>query len=879
LHEIAVSIEAAIAGVPRLVWVEGAAGSGKTTLLRRAIDACPIEVVKVRAAAEELATNVAYELAGQLGARDCDSPFAASQRLLDSWARLQERGPVLIVIEDVHWADPFSVAALISAVKRLDQDRVAVIVTGRVPPDEGWERLIRDEERCRRLVLESFGTDEVLLLAQQDGMQLNRRQAERLQRHTGGHPIWVRTLLRELTAGELQAPDGELPAPRSLASAVTAHLASLPPLARDLAAALAVINQEVTLNLAGRVAGIDSPIEALESLQATGFVRNRGDQHGDLIAFSHPLYRQAVYEDLSPTRRRDFHRSAVRVLTPDSVLAHRVAATDGADDALADELEAAATSERAVGAVVAAARNLLWASSLSGSSDRSEQLLVEAALALLDANRIEEAVQLRQRLEQCQDTPSRNLALGLIDWDLGQPAGAERWLLRSVSDNEPAEDAAKLARGWAQLAELHAIAGRPDQVVHAARRALSTAIPATAAERLGWMHLATGEAMIRGGPAGLAELERRLAADPRQIAPSDLDILVTRANIEYYSVRSAQARVDLEAIFGMVRRGFVPVQLARCHYLMAAVLTNSGEWDDAIIHARTAVSIADGDRAAWMRSQCHAALGILFAYRGDWLDAESQIDEAWELAAGTDNVEAVATALVAKASLARARHEPSDVVRLLGGLPNAVSMLSGLYFWPTLVSALIDQGRFDDAREQVEGLSQAAAFRKIDLQARLTYLRARLAVADKQPERAVELFDTAVATFGPEDPCLDRAMLHHSYGRLLAARGDRRSAIDQLRSARDLLVAVGAAPFAKRVDADLAQAGIRGGENPASRSSIDLTDRERDVALLVARGLANPEVAAQLYVSRKAVGYHLGNIYAKLGISGRRELRDLILPA
>ena len=78
----------------------------------------------------------------------------------------------------------------------------------------------------------------------------------------------------------------------------------------------------------------------------------------------------------------------------------------------------------------------------------------------------------------------------------------------------------------------------------------------------------------------------------------------------------------------MVRRGYVPVQLARCHYLMAVLLTNSGEWDDAIVHARTAVSIAADDQLVWMQSQCHAALGTLFAYRGEWDDAENQIDQA-----------------------------------------------------------------------------------------------------------------------------------------------------------------------------------------------------------------------------------------------------------
>jgi ATP/maltotriose-dependent transcriptional regulator MalT len=879
LSEIAASIEAAISGVPRLLWVEGAAGSGKTTLLRRAMDALPEGIVKVRALADELATDVAYELAGQLGAGECDSLFATGQKLLDSWSRLQESGPVVVVIEDVHWADPASVAALISAVRRLDQDRVGVVVTSRVPPDEGWDRLIRDGDRCRRLVLASFDIDEVLALARQGGIELNQRQAERLQRHTGGHPIWVRTLLKDLTATELQAPDEELPAPRSLASAVTAHLASLPPPARDLAAALAVINQEVTLTAAGRVAGTDSPIEALESLQATGFVRHKTRPSGALIEFSHPLYRQAVYEDLSPTRRRDFHRAAARVLTPESVLAHRVAAADGVDDALADELEVAATSERAAGAVAIAARNLLWASSVSASSERSEKLLLQAALALMDSNQFGEAARLRPQLERCGATPARNLVLGLIDWDLGRSASAERWLLRSVSDDESGEDASIRARAWAQMAEFHLVGGRADEAARAARRALSDATPDTAAERLGWMHLATSEAMMRGGPAGLERLEQRLPPDPGKVVASELDMLVTRATIEYYSVDIARARSDLEAILAFVRRGHAPVQLARCHYLMAAILTNTGEWDDAIVHARTAVSIADDDQSVWIRPQCHAALGTLFAYRGEWDDAHRQIDQANEIAAGTANPEAAVTALVAAASLARARNRPADVARALQGLPAVVPMLSGLYFWPALVSALVDQGRLDEAHEQIDNLSRAATSRKIDLTARLTYLRARLAAATNQADQAADLYETAIATFKPDDPYLDRAMLHHSYGQMLSARRDRRHAVDHLRAARDLLVAVGAHPFVERVDADLARAGIRGGEKPLSRSSIDLTDRERDVAVLVAQGLTNPEVAAQLYVSRKAVEYHLGNIYGKLGINGRRELRDLKLPA
>ena len=93
---------------------------------------------------------------------------------------------------------------------------------------------------------------------------------------------------------------------------------------------------------------------------------------------------------------------------------------------------------------------------------------------------------------------------------------------------------------------------------------------------------------------------------------------------------------------------------------------------------------------------------------------------------------------------------------------------------------------------------------------------------------------------------------------------------------RRLLLSVGAEPFASRVESDLKRAGARSTRRSA-RSSLELTDREHDVAVLVAKGYSNPEAAAELYVSRKAIEYHLRNIYGKLGIASRRELRGLDL--
>jgi DNA-binding CsgD family transcriptional regulator len=878
LLAIAASAEAAMAGKPSLVWVEGAGGSGKTTLLRQALTGLPDEFVKVRAYAEETAADVPFELAHRLGASGQVSPFATGQELLDVWSGLQERGPVAAVIEDVHWADRASALAVMSAIRRLDQDRIVIIVTSRYSPDEDWDRLVRDEDRCRRLSLASFNADEVAALAHDGGVELTPRQADRLWRHTGGHPIWVRTLLSELSPAALRAPDEDLPAPRSLASAVTARISDLSTAARDLAAALAVVNQRVSLPLAGRVAGIAAPVDAFEALLATGFVRYSPDRPGPPIEFSHPLYRQAVYEDLSPGRRRDLHRSAARVLTADSVLAHRVAAADGVDDALADELETAADVEKSAGALAVAARNLLWASSLSGDTEVAEQRLLNAALALMDSGQSVRAADLRPQIEQCGDSRIRNLILGLIDWELGRAASAEQWLRRAGDGESSLPDGQSEARAWAQLAELHTMSGRATDAIGAAQQALATATFDTPAERIAWLHLAYGEALAGGGPAGLDRINQRLSVDPGQIRPSEIDLLITRATIGYYSARTGQARSDLEAVFALVRRGYVPIQLARSHYLMAVVLTNSGQWDDAFIHARTAVSIAADDHLVWIQSQCEAAVGTLCAYRGDWRGAEMHVDQAMQMATGTDSVEALATARMAAAALARARNEPEKVIALLADLPDVVPMLSALYFWPPLIAALIDTERFDEAEDHIERLASAATARRINLDVRLLTLRARLA-SRKQPDTARELFEAAIAASESDEPFLDRALLHHAYGRMLSAEGHRRQAVDHLRSAREMLSSTGADPFVARVDDDLAATGLHTTDCSKKRSTLDLTDRERDVAVLVAKGLTNPEVAVRLYVSRKAVEYHLSNIYAKLGLKGRRDLRDLPLPA
>ena len=106
LAAIAAAAAAAAESRPWVVWISGEAGSGKTHLLRKALRDLPAGFVIVRAEADELAHDVAFDLVGQLGVGPATAAFPAGLVLLERWSRLQADGPVAVAVEDLHWADP-----------------------------------------------------------------------------------------------------------------------------------------------------------------------------------------------------------------------------------------------------------------------------------------------------------------------------------------------------------------------------------------------------------------------------------------------------------------------------------------------------------------------------------------------------------------------------------------------------------------------------------------------------------------------------------------------------------------------------------------------------------------------------------------------------
>lgn len=443
LAAISSAVADAVAGRAWVVWVEGEAGSGKTALLRAVLDALPEGFAVLRAEADELAVDLPFHVAQQLGATTTTGAFPAGLELLEIWGRAQEGGPAAVAVEDLHWADSGSRLALLAAARRLGHDRVVVLVTSRpeVGMADGWERLCFDPGRCLRVPLGALSPPDVAEMARRDGVRLPLQAAERLCRHTGGHPLYVRTLLSELTPGQLTAAEGELPAPRSLAMTTVARMAELPAGARALAAALAVVNQRAPLPVATAVAGIERPAQALDDLLGTGFVTADASGQPLSLEYAHPLYRAAVYADLAPSRRQELHRRAADLAGGQTALAHLVAAATAPDDVLADQAEEAARAEVARRRPTVAARYLLWATELSSRPEAAQTRLLRAARLLLIASQARAVDELRPRVEACAAGPLRSLVLGVLARLQGDSAAAERLLAEAASPAGPADRA------------------------------------------------------------------------------------------------------------------------------------------------------------------------------------------------------------------------------------------------------------------------------------------------------------------------------------------------------------------------------------------------------------------------------------------------------
>ncbi|MGE2833139.1 LuxR C-terminal-related transcriptional regulator [Mycobacterium sp. SMC-4] len=846
-----------------VVALTGAPGLGKTSLLRQF--AARIDNVRwATATAWEtiLAGGVVSQLLQRAAAAD---PVAAAAELAQV---LDADQPTLLVVEDAELADPVSLQAFSTLVRhhRRIPALVIVSVSGEIPAT--LADLVGAPLR-----LKGLQRSDVVELASARGRVLHPTMAERLTDHTGGHPGHILALLDEAAPDVWSRHDGQLPAPRSVTRQVADALDRAGPNGRALCVALGVLGAEATLAEAAALAGLDDPLAALESAMRAGLLAS-GDTATPRLRDS--LTVAAVLDVTGPHGVAAMHRRAAEVVAdPTQRLRHHVAATPVPDESLADAVDALARASGADGAWARAATLFRDASRLTADPLARDARLTRSVDALVAAGDCLGAAAYVPAIESLRETPLRNAVLAYLAILRGRATEAEMRLARAWdivnTDRNPA-DAAFIA----QRHVLHTLVrGEGEQLVHWADRALGladedspAAIEAAAIRGLGLL--------AAGHPRQAAEAYDDLSARVRHGAQAQR-VVMGRGWVQLVRDDIDGARASLEsAVAAAALGGSTRITLWSFAWL-ARVQFVAGDWDDALVSVTHGRRLAEESGIVLVTPLLEWTAGQIAALRGDWPGAEAALRVA-SSAPGEYLMMRVPTLLL-RGQIAEAQADYPAVRRIVAPLQALASGTSlqepGYWPWPDLLAnAMVLDGDLEGADKFLRPHEQRAKARgHRSAAARLAYARGRLLGAQGDINAARRAFDEALDKLDGLPLRYDTARINFAYGQTLRRAGKRRAADAVISVARELYLSLGAATYVARCDRELKAGGL----NPQRESSDDaeLTPQEEAVSALVAQGLSNREVAAELYVSQKTVQYHLTRIYAKLGVRSRSELAAL----
>jgi DNA-binding CsgD family transcriptional regulator len=894
LARVAEIVARAEAGQPWLVAIEGDSGVGKTSLAQQCLaQSRGLSVLSARADPAETdldfglidqlfrSAGEAFEPVLQTAGTSVPSSFAVGARLLEVVGERQAAGTQAIVVDDLQWADRRSVEALTFMLRRLSVDPVVAVVlyrghVGRL--DYAAQRMLRSVENRVRLPLDGLDLDDVASLAAAlTPGPLDEEAVQWLHRGTGGHPLYLRTVLSDGFDFDQRAR-GRLALPGSLASAVGDHLRVLPTETRMILEMLSVLNLRTPLAQLGQVAQVESASAAIEPAVASGLVDWWPEEPTCPVEIRHLLVRDAIYADITAPRRRLLHARAATAVSEAGAWEHRVAALDHPDESLAAELERLAGEEVVGGHLVLAATHLRWASDISPArADRERRLLTAALhLPLADETR---GLALRPAVEATAPSPLRSCVLGTMATSSGQLSEAELRFSEALAQarNDPGSQqlAAQIA---VFLTGIYIMLGEGEKAMTPGRWALGTGCLDAAAASEARTLIAIGACQVAGPRAALAE-QGHLDANPARVGPADVDGLAFRGVFRLLAGDLRQAIRDLTAGIKMARRGAALNLGLRTYCYLALAQYLAGAWDDTLLTAEQALSAAAIHTRRYEQPLLHLAATCVPAGRGAAEEAERHARLAEQSAAGLDYGQeqmyaAMARALVCQASgdhlgMADALDPWKDDAALDGR-----SRMYAVLWRPLLAEGLIGSGQVEQAAIVLDQL-RVGGGQVSYIQSALAWLDGWLAEQRGMPEEAREIYQLGEDTASTQSP-VHTARLLLAHGRLLRRTGNRKDAVERLRRAYALFSALRAAPFTAWAEAELAECHLPGGQAKKKQSVLALTSRETEVAHLVGKGLSNPEIAAELFISRKAVEYHLGNIYAKCGVQGRQQLRRFV---
>ena len=881
----------------------GEAGTGKSALLAEARDAaCELGATvlscrglepdsqlsyagladllrPVTGLLERLPPGQAAELAGALalGPPAAGNRFAVYLATLEMFSLASDAGPVLVLVDDLHWLDPPSAEAVVFAARRLQAEGVVVVMAAREsglvegPGAPGLPVGI-DVQRIGALPPAAAAD----LVRRSAGGQVSERVAAELVDLAEGNPLALVETTRTLSPDQLAGlrPLQPLGAGDVPGAALGRRLSGL---SADTMLALLVIacaDEIASAPLLEAIGDLGLPTDVLEPAEQAGVVTVDPAE----LRLRHPLLRGVLTGAASGPDRRRAHAALADVAARRGETAreawHRAAALTRPDESAVEALALAAGEARARGGPGAAARALERASQITDRPQRRLELLAAAATEALSAGAYGWSLELVQRAIALDPAAAQNAQLTILRASAEQACGAPQV-------------------AHALLLEL----GRQVIAVQPDHGAVLLANASLAAVQLGDMHkasaaaeLTVGAGVTPGSPVDLLCAAARAIVDTFRAVPGAdvgpvLRVLEDEVRVTLprwggavpFALRVAMVRDHagttrrvLERMIADARAGselgLLPIfvgQLAELHRA-------DGRWFEARAEALEALQLARDTAQLSVATYALALLAWIDGARGDAPACLARLQEAEDLFATTEPGSVLLLLWSARAMLHLTLGEPEHALLPLGRLLREEERLGiaepAMYGWlPDLVEAAVKAGRLEEASDALKRLETGAAPTRWT---RAVAARCRGLLAD--PGEAEEHFLAALTELGDDRP-FDRARTELLLGERLRRARRRAAALPWLDSAADTFARLGAKVWAERARSELSIAGAE--RRPAGPvPEQQLTPRELQIAMMVAEGASNREVAAGLFLSDKTVEAHLTRIYRSLGVGSRAAL-------
>lgn len=896
------AVQAAAAGTGCAVCVEGDAGIGKTALVEAVVEHATAQdprIMVLRAVGveseftlghaglldlltpllgrlDELPAGQRRALGSAVGRTDS---VGGTDRFLIAVATLSllslgaDKQPLLLVVDDLPWIDAETAAALHFSARRVGHDRIALLFTRRTRTGPGSDTDLPGVDRLTLAGLPPAAAEQLL------AGSVARPVVEPLVARTGGNPLALLELTRSLTAqqrrGSAPLPDVLPVGPRL----TDAHMGSITelsaPARRAAVLAAAGLDTDVgPLLRALETDGIDAATALAEAESAGVLV-----VVGHSVLFRHPLLRNACWRQATVGERRSAHATlaAVHSHRPGSRLRHLAEASTGPDDNLGADLLGLASREQTRSGYAAASALAERASALLSAPGQSLDALADAmdnAVLSGDVGRVKELSDriLEQPVEVSPQAQARALlsagaleanagsvrhAVGLLTEAAGLGAGDVR--IRALFELLGANYLLGSAQGMADAAD--AIGRHADPSI--AEQAMLVAYSRAAALAF------TGHWEAAAAPAAqalqLIEQTPGLRDNPRYLATTGLASGWAGRFPDVFE--QAPARLASARSAGAI--GVLPHVLS----LLAGGAALFGRHRETFAYAGEAVELGDELGYVVDVAISRELLAWELAARGAGEQAQVELSRARQLQERAEMAHAAVHVELVEAFCALCADDLPRVVDVLehrlavdgGRLPRGDYPLSVA---PDLVEAYLGLGRHRDALDLVSRHSalhldsadpdiRAEAHRLVAMTcATETGADAAFAAAHEAHAGGIDRFSAA------------RTRLAH--GQRLRRSGERLAAREQLRMAADAFRDMGLDLWVGRAEGELAATGATARRGP--RRDATLTSQETRVALYVARGLTNREIAAALFLSPRTVEHHVSSVLRKRGLRSRVEL-------